>query len=101
MGDKDAYLDLDIANLYYVQEPQVKSISEDLADVYQAVRNFVTTYKLEIEQSMYDALGQVKEQFDLYWGQTLLNALRALHGVRSAERNDPDEEHDAEDDFLD
>ena len=50
---------------------------------------------------MYDALGQVKEQFDLYWGQTLLNALRALHGVRSAERNDPDEEHDAEDDFLD
>lgn len=101
LGDKDAYLDLDIANLYYVQEPQVKSISEDLADVYQAVRNFVTTYKLEIEQSMYDALGQVKEQFDLYWGQTLLNALRALHGVRSAERNDPDEEHDAEDDFLD
>ena len=101
LGDKDAYLDLDIANLYYVQEPQVKSISEDLADVYQAVRNFVTTYKLEIEQSMYDALGQVKEQFDLYWGQTLLNALRALHGVRFAERNDPDEEHDAEDDFLD
>lgn len=81
LGENDAYLDLDIANLKYVQEPQMKTISEDLADVYQAVRNFVTTYKLEIERSMYEALGQIREQFDLYWGQTLLNALRAMHAV--------------------
>lgn len=94
LGDKDSYLDLDISNLHYIQEPQVKSISEDLADIYQAVRNFVTAYKLGIEQSMYEGLGQVTEQFDLYWGQTLLNALRALHSVRfsvSGEENSEDD----------
>lgn len=82
LGERDAYLDLDLTSLDYVQEPQMKSISEDLSDVYQAVRNFVTPYKLEIEQSMYEALVQVREQFDLYWGQTLLSGLRALHGTR-------------------
>lgn len=88
LGENDTYLDLDIANLKYVQEPQVKTISEDLADIYQAVRNFVTTYKLEVEQSMYEALGQVREQFDLYWGQTLLNGLRAMHSVHFAPEED-------------
>lgn len=97
LGEKDAYLDLDIANLHYIQEPQVKNISEDLADIYQSVRNFVTTYKLELEQNMYDALAQVKEQFEMYWGQSLLNALRALHGVRFAD--DHSEEEPQETDF--
>ena len=99
LGERDAYLDLDLTSLDYVQEPQMKSISEDLADVYQAVRNFVTTYKLEIESSMYEALVQVREQFDLYWGQTLLSGLRALHGARQV----ADRETDAADagDLLD
>lgn len=99
LGDKDSYLDLDISNIHYIQEPQVKSISEDLADVYQSVRNFVTAYKLGIEQSMYEGLGQVTEQFDLYWGQTLLNALRALHSVHfSVSGEDDSEQNDELDD---
>lgn len=100
LEDKDSYLDLDISNVHYAQEPQVKSISEDLADVYQAVRNFVTAYKLGIEQSMYEGLGQVVEQFDLYWGQTLLNALRALHSVHFSVsgESDSDEEDNLYDD---
>lgn len=101
LGEQDAYLDLDIANLHYLQEPQVKSISEDLADVYQAVRNLVTTYKLEVESSMYEALGQARERFDLYWGQTLLNALRALHGLQSAAGTSPEEEMPEEEEFWD
>lgn len=95
LGEKDSYLDLDIANLHYVQEPQVKSISEDLADVYQAVRNFVTAYKLGIEQSMYEGLEQVTEQFNLYWGQTLLNALRALHSVHFSVSGTEDTDDDS------
>lgn len=59
----------------------MKNISEDLADIYQAVRNFVTTYKLQIEDSMYEALAVVREQFELYWGQTLLSGMRALHSA--------------------
>lgn len=94
LGEKDSYLDLDISNIHYVQEPQVKNISEDLADVYQAVRNFVTAYKLGIEQSMYESLGQVAEQFDLYWGQTLLNALRALHSVHFSVLSEEEPEDD-------
>lgn len=81
LGEKDAYLDLDLANLHYIQEPQMKNISEDLADIYQAVRNFVTPYKLQIEDSMYEALAVVCEQFELYWGQTLLSGMRALHNA--------------------
>ena len=64
------------------EESRWCSVSEGLADIYQALRNFVAVYQQRLEPCMLDALWQVKEDFELYWGQTLLDTLRQLHKIR-------------------
>ena len=41
---------------------------------------------------MHDALVIVREHFMEYWGQTLVNTMRALHEVRYSGRDDEGEE---------
>ena len=57
-------------------------MSEDLADIYLALKNFVQTYLIGLEENMYEAVAEVRNAFVLYWGQTLTNDMRALHRVR-------------------
>ena len=63
-------------------ESRWQSVSEGLADIYQALRNFVAVYQQRLEPCMQDALWQLRENFELYWGQTLLDTLRQLHRIR-------------------
>ena len=63
-------------------ESRWQSVSEGLADIYQALRNFVAVYQQRLEPCMQDALWQLRESFELYWGQTLLDTLRQLHRIR-------------------
>ncbi len=78
-GDDDAYLDV----LYEVDqegdESRWKSLSEHLADIYQPVRNFLAVYQDGVEDCMADALWAVRDNFELYWGEALVDALRRLH----------------------
>ena len=99
LADKDSYLDVFVNDMKYSDTPITKSISEDLADIYQDVKNFVTQFQLGINETMHDAILECREHFRLYWGQTLVNTLRALHDLHY---NMPDEEeegnqHDHED----
>ena len=55
------------------------TISEDLADLYQDLREFTTIYALGIEELMNDAAWELKERFNEHWGAKLLRALLALH----------------------
>ena len=64
------------------EESRWCSVSEGLADIYQALRNFVAVYQQRVEPCMLDALWQVRDNFELYWGQTLLDTLRQLHKIR-------------------
>ena len=64
------------------EESRWCSASEGLADIYQALRNFVAVYQQRVEPCMLDALWQVRDNFELYWGQTLLDTLRWLHRIR-------------------
>lgn len=64
------------------EESRWCSVSEGLADVYQALRNFVAVYQQRLELQMADALWQLRDSFELYWGQTLLDTLRQLHRIR-------------------
>ena len=41
LGEKDDYLDFCNEGVKFSDEPAVKTISEDLADIYQALKNFV------------------------------------------------------------
>lgn len=58
---------------------QWKSISENLADMYQALRNFLYVYQQGIEDCMHDAIWALNDNFELYWGQNLVDSLKRLH----------------------
>ena len=62
------------------------SVSEGLADIYQALRNFVAVYQQRVEDCMADALWTVVENFELYWGEALVDTLRRLHQLRYGSR---------------
>lgn len=50
---------------------------------------------------MNDALAICQENFALYWGQKLVNTLRALHDVKYAQADSEDENPSDETDDLD
>jgi hypothetical protein len=92
LADKDSYLDVFVSEMKYSDTPVTKSISEDLADIYQDVKNFVCLFQIGINETMHDAITECKEHFGQYWGQTLTNTLRALHDIRYNTTLDDEEE---------
>lgn len=78
----DTYLEVFLQDMKYSETPIAASISEDLTDIYQDLRNFITIYERGITENMNDALYICIENFKLYWGQKLVNVLRALHSLK-------------------
>ena len=76
----------------YSDRPVLKTISEDLADIYQDLRNFVGIFKMGLENTMRSSLAAVQQNFEMYWGQTLVNTMRALHDVKYNQFSEQDEE---------
>ncbi len=81
LGEHDVYLDVFIDDMKYSDRPVSSFISEDVADIYQDIRNFISIYQLGMEESMISALKVCTENFRLYWGQKLVNVLRPLHSL--------------------
>lgn len=92
MSDKDDYLEVFLPDMAYSDTPIRKCISEDLADIYQDIKNFVFVFQLGFDETMYDALAICRENFSIFWGQTLVNTMRALHDVKYNEKNEDEEE---------
>jgi hypothetical protein len=63
-------------------EPAGASISEDMSDIFQVIKDFVLLYKVGQKEVMYEAIWECHQSFQNYWGQRLTNALRALHFLR-------------------
>ena len=55
------------------------TISEDMADIYQEMRDFTVIYARGLEELMNDAAWELKVRFSEHWGTKLLRALSALH----------------------
>lgn len=86
MGEKDDYLDVFMEDMKYSESPILATVSENLADIYQELKNFAMSYKNASDDSqMMNALATVKEEFQYSWGQKLVNVQRALHEVRYSE----------------
>ncbi len=68
------------------------SISENLADIYQDLKDFVMVYRIGTVELMNDALWECMQHFDQEWGQKLLNCLRALHNLLHGEEDIEEEE---------
>jgi len=87
MGEEDVYLDVFVEDMKYSERPVSGFVSENIADIYQDVRNFISVYQFELTDQMNDALAVCRENFHLFWGQKLVNVLRPLHALRSRSVN--------------
>lgn len=94
LADRDSYLDTFHADMKYSETPIVAFISENMADVYQDVGNLVAVYREGNELVMREALSLCYRNFCDYWGQPLLNALKALHNLRYADDELKDDSND-------
>ncbi|HIZ33411.1 MAG TPA: DUF5063 domain-containing protein [Candidatus Bacteroides merdigallinarum] len=91
LGEKDDYLDVFVEDMKYSDQPITRYISEDLADIYQDIKDFIFVFQLGLNETMHDALAICQENFRLYWGQKLVNTLRALHEARYAQGEENEE----------
>ena len=91
MGAQDDYLEVFHPDMAYSDTPIKKTISEDLADIYQDLKDFISVFQLGMNATMNDSLCVCKEHFAEFWGQRLVNTMRALHDVKY---NTSDEEAD-------
>lgn len=82
MGEQDDYLDVFVEDMRYSDTPILMTISENLADIYQDLKNFAYIYKIGVEEQMMAAIEQCKQNFKTDWGQKLANVLRAIHEVK-------------------
>ena len=82
LGENDDYLEVFVEDMKYSDTPVRRCISEDLADIYQALKNFVQSYRSGLDEVMEESVAVCAEGFRTYWGQTLTNTLRAIHNVR-------------------
>lgn len=81
-GQNDTYLEVFMQDMKYSDTPISASISEDLTDIYQDTKNFITIFERGVTDNMNDALYVCMENFKMYWGQKLVNVLRALHNLK-------------------
>ncbi len=88
MGEENTYLEVFMEDMKYSDRPISAFVSENMADIYQDLRNLVSVYQHNLTEQMNDALFFCKENFHLYWGQKLVNVLRPLHAIYLAEKED-------------
>ena len=91
LAEKDDYLDVFVSDMKYSDQPITRNISEDLADIYQDIRDFIFVFQLGLNETMNDSLAVCRENFALYWGQKLVNTLRALHDVKYNQEEEEEE----------
>jgi hypothetical protein len=99
LGADDDYLEVFLPDMAYSDTPIKKCISEDLADIYQDLKDFICVFQLGLNETMNDSLVVCREHFEEYWGQRLVNTMRALHSVKYNVPANGDEPLDEEDGF--
>jgi hypothetical protein len=82
LSTDDSYLEVFHPDMALSDTPIAAFVSENLADIYQELKDFAANFQLGDVDIMNDALVICLEAFGQHWGQKLLNALRALHAVR-------------------
>ena len=81
LGSDDTYLEVYMEDMRYSDEPITAFVSENIADIYQEMKDLACNYQTQNESVMNDALVACLEAFEQHWGQKLLNVLRPLHAL--------------------
>lgn len=80
-NNDDGYLNAQHPDMAVSDTPVLSYLSENLADIYQRLRDFVGQCQMGDTDMMNEALAVLTKDFRISWGATLLDALRALHRI--------------------
>lgn len=80
-GENDQYLTAIHPEIALSDSVIAASISEDIADVYQSLKDFVSAAQLGNDDILNDSLIVCMNDFRAFWGTRLLSATLAIHQV--------------------
>ena len=78
-GTANDYLEVFDEKINETEGPIVSSISENMADIYQDMKDFLLLYQTGTGEVMNDAVWECRMNFENFWGQKLVNSMRAIH----------------------
>jgi hypothetical protein len=78
-GTADDYLEVFDDKIKETEGPVVSGISENMADIYQDMKDFLLLYQTGTPEVMNDAVWECRMNFESFWGQKLVNSMRAIH----------------------
>ena len=78
-GTADDYLEIFDIKATDAEGAVPASIAENMADIYQDIKDFLLLYQTGSQEVMNDAIWECKLNFESHWGQKLVNSLRAIH----------------------
>jgi hypothetical protein len=108
-GSANDYLEVFDEKIKDSEGPVVSCISEDMADIYQDMKDFLLLYQTGTQEVMNDAVWECRQNFENFWGQKLVNSMRAIHKfiysgeeIGKVEKNDNvnDENRNTDDWFI-
>jgi hypothetical protein len=87
-GAGDDYQEVFQPGMQFSESALTASIAENIADVYQDMKDLVMSFRTLDEEVMALALSESQNNFAQFWGQKLVNCLRAVHNLIYGESND-------------
>jgi hypothetical protein len=107
-GTADDYREVFDDKATETDEAVVSSISENMSDIYQDIKDFLLLYQTGTNEVMNDAIWECRLNFETFWGQKLVNSMRAIHSFlysgeeigRIEEEEISDEERNTSDWFI-
>jgi hypothetical protein len=79
LASSDDYLGQTDGHLTEIPDDETSSISEDMADIYQYLKDFLLLYQTGTQEVMNDAVWECRLNFENIWGIKLLSSIRAIH----------------------
>ncbi len=78
-GEYDDYQEVFDSGMQFSESALTASISENLSDIFQDLKDFISLYQIGNETVMESGLWECQNNFKEFWGQKLVNCLRAVH----------------------
>ena len=108
LGTANDFLDVSEEKSVELDVPVLSSLAENMADMYQDLKNFLLLYQTGTVEVMNDAVWECRMNYENYWGQKLVNSLRAIHKFiysgeeiqRKENNNDDNERRNTSDWFI-
>lgn len=85
-GEHDTYLETLHEDMKYSETPIAASISEQLADLYQAFYDFTSIVRELPADSITPLVAEMRIRFRDYWSEALCNAQKVLNYIYIAEK---------------